>query len=56
MALWVALPGRQYLLSGNDPARLLLYGLDLILTFNIGRDITLPVVYPFLFGLLLRTL
>jgi len=52
MAMWVALLGRQDLLAGNNPAHLLLYGLGLILTFNMGRDITLLVLYPFLFGLL----
>ena len=51
MGLWVALLVRQDL-KGNDPARLILYGCGLILTFNMGRDITLLVLYPFLFGLL----
>lgn len=50
MALWVALLARQDLL-GPDPGRLILYGCGLILTFNMGRDITLLVIYPFLFGL-----
>jgi hypothetical protein len=50
MALWVALLARQDLL-GSNPGRLILYGTGLILTFNMGRDITLLVVYPFLFGL-----
>lgn len=52
MALWVAILARQDL-RGNDPARLLLCGIGMILTFNIGRDITLLVLYPFLFGWLL---
>lgn len=50
MALWVALLARQDLL-GSNPGRLILYGCGLILTFNMGRDITLLVIYPFLFGL-----
>jgi hypothetical protein len=50
MALWVALLARQDLL-GSSPGRLILYGSGLILTFNMGRDITLLVIYPFLFGL-----
>jgi len=33
--------------------RLPLYSLGLILTFNIGRDITLLVLYPFVFGALI---
>lgn len=52
MALWCALLARQDLL-GDDPGHLLLYGCGMILTFNMGRDITLLVIYPFLFGLLL---
>jgi hypothetical protein len=50
MSLWVALLARQDLLGG-DPGRLILYGTGLILTFNMGRDITLLVLYPFLIGL-----
>lgn len=52
MACWVAILARQDLL-GRNPSRLLLYGLGFILTFNMGRDITLLVVYPFAFGWLL---
>ena len=52
MALWVAMLARQDLL-GDDPGRLLLYACGLILTFNLGRDITLLVLYPFFFGLIL---
>lgn len=52
MALWVATLARMDLLGAN-PGRLILYGVGLILTFNMGRDITLLVVYPFLFGLIL---
>lgn len=50
MAGWSALLARQDLL-GRDPARLLLYAMGMTLTFNIGRDITFLVLYPFLFGL-----
>jgi hypothetical protein len=50
MALWVALLARQDLL-GAEPARMILYGVGFILTFNMGRDVTLLVIYPFLFGL-----
>jgi len=52
MSLWVALLARQDLLGAN-PGRLILYGVGLILTFNMGRDITLLVLYPFFFGLVL---
>lgn len=52
MALWVALLARQDLLGAN-PGRIVLYGTGIILTFNIGRDITLLVLYPFFFGLIL---
>lgn len=50
MACWVALLARQDLL-GKRPGRMLLYMIGLILTFNMGRDITLLTLYPFLFGL-----
>ncbi|BDS07652.1 hypothetical protein NT6N_26920 [Oceaniferula spumae] len=52
MSLWVAILARQDLM-GRDPARLLLCVVGLILTFNMGRDITLLVLYPFVFGLIL---
>jgi hypothetical protein len=51
MALWVVLLARQDP-RGDEPGRLLLYMIGLILTFNMGRDITLLVLYPFLLGLL----
>jgi hypothetical protein len=38
---------------GNDIGHLLLYAIGLVLTFNMGRDITLLVIYPFVFGWLL---
>jgi len=53
MAFWVAILARHDLCARGEPARLLLYGLGLVLTFNLGRDITLLVLYPFLFGWLL---
>lgn len=49
---WIALLSRQDLL-GTNPARLLLYASGFVLTFNLGRDITLLVLYPFLFGLII---
>ncbi len=52
MSLWVSLLARQDLLGWKDPVRLLIYGNGLVLTFNMGRDITLLIIYPFLFGLL----
>jgi len=52
MSLWVAALARMDLM-GKDPARLLLYACGIILTFNMGRDISLLVIYPFIFGLLL---
>ncbi|MDB4537631.1 oligosaccharide repeat unit polymerase [Akkermansiaceae bacterium] len=55
MAIWVAILARQDL-KGSDPARLILYGIGLMLTFNMGRDITLLVLYPFIFGYLLLTI
>lgn len=50
MALWVGVLARQDLIG--TPARQLLYTIGLILTFNMGRDITLLVLYPFIFGYL----
>jgi hypothetical protein len=52
MAIWVALLARQDLL-GHDIGHLLLYAIGLVLTFNMGRDITLLTIYPFIFGWLL---
>jgi len=52
MAIWVAVMARMDLL-GSNPGRLILYGIGLILTFNMGRDITLLVIYPFIFGWIL---
>ncbi len=52
MALWACILARQDLLAA-ETGRLFLYAIGLILTFNMGRDITLLVIYPFLFGYLL---
>jgi len=52
MAIWVAVLGRMDLM-GNDIGHLLLFAIGLVLTFNMGRDITLLVIYPFVFGWLL---
>ena len=52
MSFWVAILARLDL-QGNNPARLLLCSLGMILTFNMGRDITLFVLYPFVFGYML---
>ena len=49
MALWVSILARQDLL-GEEAGRLFLYAIGLVLTFNLGRDITLLVLYPFWFG------
>lgn len=52
MSYWAAILARQDLLA-TEPARLFLYTIGLFLTFNMGRDITLLVIYPFCFGYLL---
>jgi hypothetical protein len=52
MSFWVAILARLDL-QGNNPGRLLLCALGMILTFNMGRDITLFVLYPFVFGYML---
>jgi len=54
MAFWVAVLARQDLM-GKDLGYLLLYAIGLVLTFNMGRDITLLVIYPFVFGWILLT-
>ena len=51
MALWVALLAR-FDLTGERLGRLLLCVLGLVLTYNLGRDITLLVAYPIFFGYL----
>jgi len=52
MAIWIAVLARQDLM-GDDIGHLLLYAVGLVLTYNMGRDITLLILYPFVFGLLL---
>jgi hypothetical protein len=54
MSLWTAILARQDL-KGDRTGRLLLYMLGMVLTFNLGRDITLITLYPFLFGWVLLT-
>lgn len=49
MALWACWLARLDLM-GDKIGYLPLYGLGLILTFNMGRDITFLELYPFLFG------
>lgn len=51
MSLWVAWLARLDL-NIQALGRLPLYSLGLILTFNLGRDITLITLYPFVFGAL----
>ena len=47
---WLGKPVNQ------KTGRLLLYMLGLVLTFNLGRDITLITLYPFLFGYIMLTM
>ena len=51
MSIWVAILARLDL--RGDLGRLLLCAVGMILTFNMGRDITLFVLYPFVFGYML---
>ncbi len=55
MALWVAILARQDL-KGEKMGRMLLFFIGCVLTFNLGRDITLMTLYPFLFGYLMLTM
>jgi hypothetical protein len=52
MSGWVTLLAYMDL-TGHRFGRVLLFGLGLILTFNLGRDITFITLYTFLFGWLL---
>lgn len=52
MSLWVAWLARLDL-NIQALGHLPLYSLGLILTFNLGRDITLITLYPFIFGALI---
>ena len=49
MSMWVAALARLDL-NMERLGRLPLYGLGMILTFNLGRDITLITLYSFIFG------
>jgi hypothetical protein len=49
MALWVAVLAR-FDLTGYRLGRVPLYLLGVVLTFNLGRDITFLVAYPLIFG------
>lgn len=49
MSIWTAIMSRIDL-QGQRPGRLPLYTLGLIMTFNLGRDITLITLYTFVFG------
>lgn len=51
MSLWIVWLARLDL-TVQQLGRLPLYSLGLILTFNLGRDITLITLYPFVFGAL----
>ena len=51
MSLWIVWLARLDL-RVTDFGRLPLYALGIILTFNLGRDITLITLYPFIFGAL----
>jgi hypothetical protein len=51
VALWSVILARQDLLANFDPARILLYAVGLVMTFPMGRDISLLLLYPFFFGL-----
>jgi hypothetical protein len=52
MSFWVVILARLDLRI-HEFGRLPLYALGMILTFNLGRDITLITLYPFVFGALL---
>ncbi len=55
MSLWVVLLAR-FDLRGQGLGRIPLYGVGLILTFNLGRDVTLLTLYTFFFGWILAIL
>ena len=52
MALWVTILARVDIYATRF-GRLPLYAIGLVLTFNMGRDITLLVLYPFVFGFII---
>jgi hypothetical protein len=49
LSFWVAILARLDL-HGDEIGRLPLYALGIVLTFNLGRDITFITLYPFVFG------
>jgi hypothetical protein len=49
ISIWVAVLARLDL-QGDQLGRIPLYIVGIVLTFNLGRDITLMTLYPFLFG------
>jgi hypothetical protein len=55
MAFWVAILARQDL-KGDKTGRMLLFFIGCVLTFNLGRDITLITLYPFVFGYVMLTI
>ena len=51
MCIWISILARLDL--RGDPGRLILCVMGMILTFNMGRDVTLFVLYPFVLGYML---
>jgi len=51
----VAILARQDL-KGDKTGRMLLFFIGCVLTFNLGRDITLITLYPFVFGYVMLTI
>ncbi len=49
LAVWIGVLSRLWL-QRSSPFRLLLFLIGLGITFNCGRDITLLVLFPFVFG------
>jgi hypothetical protein len=49
IGIWVSVLSRLDL-QGNKIGRIPLYLIGIVSTFNLGRDITLMTLYPFLFG------
>jgi hypothetical protein len=52
MSIWVGILAR-FDLKADHAGGILLYILGLVLTFNLGRDITLLTMYPLIFGYLI---
>ncbi len=51
MSFWVVILARQDL-QITKLGRLPLFAFGMILTFNLGRDVTLLTLYPFVFGVM----